>query len=542
MAASEREAALLARVAANHLFLGQFESLRATLHSLRRRADPELAAGFLRAIVAAGGRVPGVLWSAPSACPSPSHLVWLAALELAALPSTPNPEALRLKAEFLVLLQPIADDPATGAETRDALARLLDLGVSRLGREVGRELGDGAEDAPGSEEDLRGLWGVFLDNALVFDALCAGVSRQVRLDAGADVLLSLRRNVQLAHLDALKMLVTASDLEGAAKHLRFLCLEHGVEDDEYKVVLSELVRKGWVKSSSYSGAWLESRDIIFQMFGTALQSTSPQLVHLIQLILDDILSEEIENHGASDANWAPLPFKKFLDTLSLERDADSDDSVFLDAAIISCKKDLYHYSRMSGKHVLEVVMETALSLVKREQLQEAINVVSLFPLLQPLVAILGWDILKGKTALRRKLMHLFWTSKSQSLRLQEYSNYRSQTDETSCEEYLCDLLCFHLDLACFVSSVNSGHSWNLRNSLLFSQKEQDADINNAEIQDPFVENLILERLAVQTPMKVLFDVVPGIKFKDAIELIGMQPLPSTTSAWKSASCCIKIYC
>jgi zinc finger FYVE domain-containing protein 26 len=72
---------------------------------------------------------------------------------------------------------------------------------------------------------------------------------------------------------------------------------------------------------------------------------------------------------------------------------------------------------------------------------------------------------------------------------------------------LCDLLCFHLDLACFVSSVNSGHSWNLRNSLLFSQKEQDADINNAEIQDPFVENLILERLAVQTPMKVSFSFI-----------------------------------
>jgi len=47
-----------------------------------------------------------------------------------------------------------------------------------------------------------------------------------------------------------------------------------------------------------------------------------------------------------------------------------------------------------------------------------------------------------------------------------------------------------------------------------------------------VENLILERLAVQTPMRVLFDVVPGIKFQDAIELVGMQPLPSTTAAWK----------
>lgn len=238
MAASEREAALLARVAANHLFLAQFEPLRATLLSLRRRADPELAAGFLRAIVAAGGRVPGVLWSEPPACPSPSHLAWLAALELAALPSTPNPEALRLKAEFLVLLQPIADDPATGVEARDTLARLLDLGVARLRREVGGggEADEGVKDTPVSEEDLRGLWGVFLDNALVFDALCVGISRQVSLDAGfgTDVILSLRRNIQLAHLDALKTLVAEDDVEGSVKHLRFLCLGHGVEEVEYK--------------------------------------------------------------------------------------------------------------------------------------------------------------------------------------------------------------------------------------------------------------------------------------------------------------------
>jgi len=239
MAASEREAALLARVAANHLFLAQFEALRAALLSLRRRADPGLAADFLRAVVAAGGRVPGVLWSAPPACPSPSHLAWLAALELAALPSTPNPEALRLKAEFLILLQPIADDPAVGAETRETLTRLLDLGVVRLKREVeggGGEAGAGAEEAAVTEEDLRGLWGVFLDNALVFDALCVGVSRQIGLDGGfgADVLLLLRQNVQLAHLDAVKTLLAEDDLDGAAGHLRFLCLDHGVEEDEYK--------------------------------------------------------------------------------------------------------------------------------------------------------------------------------------------------------------------------------------------------------------------------------------------------------------------
>uniref|UniRef100_A0A0E0FNZ9 ZFYVE26-like TPR repeats domain-containing protein n=1 Tax=Oryza nivara TaxID=4536 RepID=A0A0E0FNZ9_ORYNI len=526
MAASEREAALLARVAANHLYLGQFEALRAALLSLRRRADPGLAAGFLRAVVAAGGRVPGVLWSAPPACPSPSHLAWLTALELAALPSTPNPEALRLKAEFLVLLQHVADDPAaTGAEARGTLSRLLDLGVARLKREVegGGEAGVGAEEVAVSQEDLTGLWGVFLDKAELFDALCSGVSRQVALDSGlgTDVLLWLRRSVQLAHLDAMKSLVAAGDLEGATGHLRFLCLDHGVEEDEYKIALGDLVRRGWPKPSNYGGTWFESHDRIIKMFGSALQSSTPQLVQLIQLILDDILSEEIEDHGASDANWMPLPFKKFMETLSLERGAYLDDKTMLNRAITSCKKDLYHYSRISGKHVLEVVMETVLSLIKREQLQEAANAISMFPLLQPLVAVLGWDILKGKTALRRKLLQLFWTSKSQALRLQEYPHYRTETDETSCEEYLCDLLCFHLDVACFVSSVNSGRQWNLRNSLLFTQQEQDSDVNSTEILDPFVENLILERLAVQTPIRVLFDVVPGIKMHD-IELMHMR--------------------
>ena len=99
-----------------------------------------------------------------------------------------------------------------------------------------------------------------------------------------------------------------------------------------------------------------------------------------QTVLDDILSEEFEDHSVSDAHWMPVPFKKFLETLALDRDVDSDDRTILTEAIISCKKDLYHYSRLSGKHVLEVVMETALSLIKREQLQEAVNVCHHFPI------------------------------------------------------------------------------------------------------------------------------------------------------------------
>jgi len=35
---------------------------------------------------------------------------------------------------------------------------------------------------------------------------------------------------------------------------------------------------------------------------------------------------------------------------------------------------MYHYARVSGLHVLECIMDTSLSAVKREQLDEASNV------------------------------------------------------------------------------------------------------------------------------------------------------------------------
>lgn len=109
----------------------------------------------------------------------------------------------------------------------------------RLRREVEGGGGEGVaivEEAPVTEEDLRRLWVVFLDNALVCDALCVGISKQIGLDRGfgTDVLLRLRQNVQLAHLDSMKTLLAEDDLDGAAGHLRFLCLDHGVAEDEYK--------------------------------------------------------------------------------------------------------------------------------------------------------------------------------------------------------------------------------------------------------------------------------------------------------------------
>lgn len=73
----------------------------------------------------------------------------------------------------------------------------------------------------------------------------------------------------------------------------------------------------------------------------------------------------------------------------------------------------------------------------------------------------------------------------------------------SCVEHLCDTLCYQLDLASFVASVNSGQSWNSKLSLLLSGKEQVAFRDEDTHSDPFVENFVLERLSVQTPIRVM---------------------------------------
>lgn len=69
-------------------------------------------------------------------------------------------------------------------------------------------------------------------------------------------------------------------------------------------------------------------------------------------------------------------------------------------------------------------------------------------------------------------------------------------------EYLCDSLCYQLDLASFVACVNSGQSWNSKLSLMLSAKEQIAFSSEDAQLDPFVENFVLERLSVQSPLRV----------------------------------------
>ncbi|KAK9149468.1 hypothetical protein Scep_008225 [Stephania cephalantha] len=583
----------LSRVAANHLFLAQFEPLRASLLSLRKR-NPSTAFAILRAIVSRGGRFDGVLWS--SSCSSPSILAWLSALELLEFSDDPrlrslDPELLRLKVEFLLLvhlvssrisdtvrslvdLENIDKEEFTGAseslesgvdlrrssdELVDAvsvLERISDLGLRILKDYV--SVSDIESVVAIDEGELKCLTRLVLDQARIFDVLCLNIEKQIhwsdQYDSGLAItvpgqdqdqmigrstdeehvrsLKLIQRHVQIVHLDALKERVNADDVDGAVSHLRFLHLDYGVEQSEYQMVLQDLTKKVWLGRNVYGETWQVSREKMMAIYAEALSSNCSQLVKMIQVAEDKLLSEEIEMYQASNTNLIP-PLERLHNFIEFVNATDLDKQYSSQSfGLASCMRDLYHYARVSGVHVLECVMDSALSAVKREEFKEASNVLSLYPLLQPLVAVMGWDLLSGKTAARRKMMHLLWTSKSQVLRLEESSHYAKQSDEIQCVEHLCDTLCYHLDLSSFVAHANSGQSWNSRSSLLLSGKEEELRENGDSLSDPFVENFVLERLSVQTPMRVLFDVVSDIKFQEAIELMSMQPIASNAAAWK----------
>ncbi|KAK1551145.1 hypothetical protein Q3G72_031043 [Acer saccharum] len=600
----DKEIELLLRLAANHLHLAQFEPLRATLLALRTR-NPDLALAVLQTIVSNSGRFDDVLWSA--SCPSPSLLTFLSTLELLQFDDPTSsawsfdPDTLRLRAEFLLLIQMLIDrllkrtrkdidlDSLEKEKEKDVLNesesfnervelldkieelgdgngefgecvrvldRFMELGVKRLKPDVDTSENLDVDSGGGGnvvieEGELMCLRKVILEYADVFDALSWNVQRQVRGWEGFDsscaiverdekededkrVLGLIQKSVQLAHLDAMKECMKEGDEEGAVSRIRFLHFDYGVEEAEYRMVMEDLLKRVLAKREGFVDYWHAMQEKMLSIYREALSSNCRHLVQMIQVIQDEWLSQEIDTHRALDSNQIPPPlerFQKYVAELTPDTDL-NDKSSSLSGTVSSCMRDMYHYARVSGLHVLECIMNTALSAVKREQLQEASNVLMLFPRLRPLVAAMGWDLLSGKTTERRKLMQLLWTSKSQLYRLEESSLYGDQSDEISCVEHLCNSLCYQLDLASFVAHVNSGQSWNSKFSLLLSGNEQKT-IESENIQlDPFVENFVLERLSAQSPLRVLFDVVPGIKFQDAIELITMQPIASDVAAWK----------
>ncbi|KAF3784634.1 hypothetical protein EJ110_NYTH22707 [Nymphaea thermarum] len=540
----EKDVELLSRAAANHLFLAQFEAFRGILLSIKKR-DPGLALAILQTIVANGGEFQGILWS--KTCNSPSHLLWLSSLELTRFES-PNstwnldPEALILRAEFLLVVQSIIsrvsdealldletignrdlseeagcfdsgpDDATRGSAMEEPspvdaaafLGRVLRLGLRRL-----REAADSNYDPGGggsdpelelSESESRCLKRIACDQADLFVALCRNVQIQRQRaeppeDPGLAISLVTDKRaepvsgddlqwgikvlqvVQRAHLELMNEHLREGDVDKAIHCIRFLHLNYGVPADEYRSLLKDLIKKVVSHEETFLKSWIATQRKMLIIYKEALSSGSAELAQMIQSIQDELLSEEFEKCRASNSRFFPPPLQRLQDLLKA---SDLDDAVetknLKNLIVKSCMRDMYHYARVSGLHVMETVVEAALSAIKKEQFEDASNI--------------------------------------------------------SCVDYLCDLLCYRLDMASFAACVNSGQVWKAKHSLLLSSCESVSEENDDWQADPFVSNFVLERLAVQTPLRVLFDVVPTVKFQDAIELISMQPIASTAVAWK----------
>lgn len=358
-------------------------------------------------------------------------------------------------------------------------------------------------------------------------------------EAGNDFKLgsSIQREAQLAQLDGFKEALEDEDLEASFRHLRFFHQHYGVPESVYGTAIHDLAKKLKSQDGDIESLWFQKWEKVLRIYEEVLASSSLQLTKMVEGILDDLIREEAEVNRVSNEYSFPPPLQKLNRSLQALHSGcmpiSENISIVEGQLVSSCKQELYHFARISGEHVMEIVLKAALFAVKSERLQEASNVLALFPRLQPLVAAMGWDLLTGKTAARRKMMELLWTSKSNQLRLDNLSVYGKQGEEICCIEYLCDHLCYRLELAYFAACINSGQNWDSKTGSLFSGKKgkrlsEDADGGPL---DPFVANFFLERLAVQTPLRVLFDVVPDIKFQDALELVNMQPVQSAIAAW-----------
>ncbi|XP_057838551.1 uncharacterized protein LOC131048568 isoform X2 [Cryptomeria japonica] len=608
----KKEQQLLVRATVNYLFLAQFETFRASLLRLKQKY-PALAAAILQTVIEKGARLEGVAWSSRTS--SPAHLTWLSIAELLNFETSTSadPQALQLKAEFLLLIESIKSriipqtlrdqpqgpsndrngEPAEAPEPEKATSSegdgsllffesLSSYGLQRLQAEIFKSTNNLPESL--TESEVESLRRIARDHPELMAALCDNIQRQVifqrncasklaislydhdkalkeaeddRLQSSGDrppgesssvfekarddfrLGLRIEEEAQLAHLDVLKESLERHDLESAIQRLRFLRQDNGLPSPMYWSIIHDLIKVLKTPDDDIGSQWfhLQMQEEMLKIYEEVLTSNSKQLTKMVEDIQDDLINEEVEVKRVSNEYSFPPPLQKLDRLLKALGSGHITLSINLstaeDLVVKSCKRELYHFARVSGEHVLEVVLKAALFAVKNEHLQEASNILALYPRLQPLVAAMGWDLLSGKTIARRKMMELLWTTKSTQLRLEDLSIYGRQGEEICCVEYLCDHLCFRLELAYFAACNNSGQNWDPKTCLLFSGKKGkriSEDINGGPL-DPFVANFVLERLAVQTPLRVLFDVVPDIKFKDALELVNMQPVPSATAAW-----------
>lgn len=108
----------------------------------------------------------------------------------------------------------------------------------------------------------------------------------------------------------------------------------------------------------------------YEVFSTVI------IVIYLQVIHDQLLSVDLDACGSHDSQQLPPALDNFQKYL-MEQKADTDskeEALRQQVAVKACLRDMYHYARVHRLHVLECIMETALSAIKRQQLHEASNV------------------------------------------------------------------------------------------------------------------------------------------------------------------------
>lgn len=294
----DKETELLSRLAANHLSLAQFEPLRATLHTLRSRNPNLALIILQTIVANSGrfeGVLWSASCPSPSLL---TYLSTLELLQFDDSTSSSawsfDADTLRLRAEFLLLIQMLIDglskrtrkdndaeslereedkdgervlDESEGlgeesgefVECLKVLNKFMELGVKRLKPDVDTVAVKDVDSSDSSgdgevvieEDEVTFLKKVVLEYPDIFDALSWNLQRQLRGWEGFDssraivrkdenkeedkmVLELVQRTVQLAHLEAMKKCINEEDDAGAFVHIRFLHLEYGVDEAQYR--------------------------------------------------------------------------------------------------------------------------------------------------------------------------------------------------------------------------------------------------------------------------------------------------------------------
>ncbi|OWM83452.1 uncharacterized protein LOC116206226 [Punica granatum] len=142
------------------------------------------------------------------------------------------------------------------------------------------------------------------------------------------------------------------------------------------MVFRDLVKMILSGKEGFGDSWNAVREKLLWMYKEALSSDSARLVQMIELIQDELLLEDIEKCRALDNKEIPSPldaFQKLLFESAPETESTSK-MLLTKTTVNACMRDMYHYARVCRFHVLECIMDAALSAVKKQDIEEASNV------------------------------------------------------------------------------------------------------------------------------------------------------------------------